>query len=348
MGNRELLERLKAERHLEHADFVTLLSTWTKEDRSYAQILAEATSDRYFHHGVYTRGIVEFTNHCKNDCLYCGIRRDNREVGRYRLDEKTILECCRAGYAIGYRTFVLQGGEDPFFSDAVMVPIVRAIRETFPDCAITLSLGERTKGSYRLLKEAGADRYLLRHESADCLHFARLHPPSQILSTRIACLHELKELGYQTGAGMMVGSPYQSVDNLASDMDFLFALQPQMVGIGPFIPHHQTPFRDFPSGSVELTLFLLSLLRLMLPSSMLPSTTALGTVEVDGRLKGIQAGANVIMMNLSPFATRKEYLLYDHKRETDSTRLTSIADLERLLAPIGYHALSARGDHKDA
>jgi biotin synthase len=345
MKNNILIDRLSESHILTHEEYVQLLSSWNEEDRAYAREKAESYSDLSFHHQVYVRGIVEFSNYCRNDCLYCGIRRSNKDLERYRLDEETILSCCEAGHGIGYRTFVLQGGEDMGYSDRLMAHTIHAIKERFPDSAITLSLGERPPESYLLFKEAGADRYLLRHESADSAHFAKLHPASQVLSTRMACLHTLKRLGFQTGAGMMVGSPYQSADNLATDMEFLQSFRPEMVGMGPFIPHHCTPLRDFPAGSVPLTLFLLSLVRLMLPSAMIPATTALGTVEADGRLKGIQAGANVIMMNLSPFSTRKDYLLYDQKRETNDRRLTSVQELDDKLRTIGYRALSARGDY---
>ncbi|MDD2232320.1 MAG: [FeFe] hydrogenase H-cluster radical SAM maturase HydE [Sphaerochaetaceae bacterium] len=348
MDCKNLIDKLESEKSLSSDEYGFLVSSYTEEDRLYAQKIASGIADSIFGRKVYTRGIVEFTNYCRNNCLYCGIRCANRDIERYRLDAKTILSCCNAGYDIGYRTFVLQGGEDLYYTDEMMADIIRSIKKQYSDAAITLSIGERSYESYKQFRLAGADRYLLRHESADPKHFAKLHPASQVLSTRMQCLRNLKELGFQTGAGMMVGSPYQTAGNIASDLVFIQEFKPEMVGIGPFIPHHSTPFRSFPAGSVDMTLFLLSLVRIMLPKVMLPATTALGTVESDGRLRGIQAGANVIMMNISPFETRKDYLLYDSKREIDSTHLVSVQDLDGILRPIGYSAISAKGDYNNA
>lgn len=309
--------------------------------------LAQKTAQKSFGKRIFVRGLIEFTNYCKNDCYYCGIRRSNKNAARYRLTQEEILECCRAGYGLGFRTFVLQGGEDYFYSDEDIAAIVRAIKAQHPDCAVTLSIGERSRETYALWKKAGADRYLLRHETADCAHYAKLHPAELNAKNRQNCLYTLKELGYQAGAGFMVGSPYQTAENLADDLMFLQKLRPQMIGIGPFIPHHDTPFKDEPAGSVELTLVLLAVLRLLFPHVLLPATTALGTLTPGGRLLGIKAGANVIMPNLSPLNVRGKYLLYDNKLHTGAEAAEALNELQREVASIGYRIVSARGDYTE-
>lgn len=309
--------------------------------------LAQETAQKSFGRQIFVRGLIEFTNYCKNDCYYCGIRRSNKNAARYRLTQEEILECCQAGYGLGFRTFVLQGGEDYFYSDEDIAAIVRAIKAQHPDCAVTLSIGERSRETYALWKKAGADRYLLRHETADCAHYAKLHPAELSAKNRQNCLYTLKELGYQAGAGFMVGSPYQTAENLADDLIFLQKLRPQMIGIGPFIPHHDTPFKDEPAGSVELTLVLLAVLRLLFPHVLLPATTALGTLAPGGRLLGIKAGANVIMPNLSPQNVRGKYLLYDNKLHTGAEAAEALNELQREVASIGYRIVSARGDYTE-
>lgn len=309
--------------------------------------LAQKTAQKSFGRQIFVRGLIEFTNYCKNDCYYCGIRRSNKNAARYRLTQEEILECCQAGYGLGFRTFVLQGGEDYFYSDEDIAAIVRAIKAQHPDCAVTLSIGERSRETYALWKQAGADRYLLRHETADCAHYAKLHPAELSAKNRQKCLYTLKELGYQAGAGFMVGSPYQTAENLADDLMFLQKLRPQMIGIGPFIPHHDTPFKDEPAGSVELTLVLLAVLRLLFPHVLLPATTALGTLAPGGRLLGIKAGANVIMPNLSPQNVRGKYLLYDNKLHTGAEAAEALNELQREVASIGYRIVSARGDYTE-
>ncbi len=309
--------------------------------------LAQETAQKSFGMQIFVRGLIEFTNYCKNDCYYCGIRRSNKNAARYRLTQEEILECCRAGYGLGFRTFVLQGGEDYFYSDEDIAAIVRAIKAQHPDCAVTLSIGERSRETYALWKQAGADRYLLRHETADCAHYAKLHPAELSAKNRQNCLYTLKELGYQAGAGFMVGSPYQTAENLADDLMFLQKLRPQMIGIGPFIPHHDTPFKNETAGSVELTLVLLAVLRLLFPHVLLPATTALGTLAPGGRLLGIKAGANVIMPNLSPQNVRGKYLLYDNKLHTGAEAAEALNELQREVASIGYRIVSARGDYTE-
>ena len=299
---------------------------------------------KYYGNRVYIRGLIEFTNYCKNNCYYCGIRRDNRHVNRYRLSGEEILSCCREGYALGYRTFVLQGGEEPYYTDERMCRLIREIKERHPDCAVTLSVGEKEKETYRRFREAGADRYLLRHETADEEHYRRLHPPDMLLSRRKQCLYDLKELGYQVGAGFMVGSPGQTLANLADDLVFLAGLQPEMAGIGPFIPHHDTRYRDEKAGSVEMTIYLLSVIRILLPKVLLPATTALGTMDAHGREKGLLAGANVIMPNLSPEKNRKDYSLYDNKISIGEEAAQSIAALKKRVESVGSQVVTDRGD----
>ena len=297
-----------------------------------------------FGRAIYLRGLIEFTNYCRNDCCYCGIRRSNRNCERYRLSEEQILACCGQGYALGFRTFVLQGGEDMAYSDADICRVVAGIKERWPDCAVTLSIGERPKKSYRAWFDAGADRYLLRHETADPAHYARLHPPELSLKNRMRCLYDLREIGYQVGAGMMLGAPYQTTDNLVTDLRFLQELQPDMIGVGPFIPHRDTPFRDEPAGTLAQTLRMLGVLRLMFPEVLLPATTALGTIDPRGREKGILAGANVVMPNLSPADVRGKYLLYDGKICTGDEAAECRACLDGRIRAIGYEPVVSRGD----
>ena len=311
---REVAEYFIENRDLTKEEFRELIGC-AEDPETVRELANEAVRIRkqYYGDGVYTRGLIEFTNYCRNDCYYCGIRRGNLRARRYRLTKEEILECCAGGYELGFRTFVLQGGEDRWFTDERTADIIRAIRSGYPDCAITLSMGERSYECYRMWKEAGADRYLLRHETADEAHYGMLHPSEMSLAVRKMCLYDLKLLGYQVGAGFMVGSPGQTADCMAEDLVFLKELQPHMVGIGPFIPHHDTAFAKEPAGSVELTLFLLSVIRILLPKVLLPATTALGTLDQKGREKGLAAGANVLMPNLSPLKNRKQYELYDNK-----------------------------------
>ncbi len=342
----ELIDKLQREHDLADAEFAVLIENTDEQVREYLHEKARAVREQHYGRKVYIRGLIEYSNYCKNDCLYCGIRRSNRNAERYRLSKEEILQCCEAGYDLGFRTFVLQGGEDPHFTDERMVDIVSTIRRAYPDCAITLSLGERGKESFEKLYAAGANRYLLRHETADACHYALLHPKEMALQTRMENLRALKAIGYQTGAGMMIGSPGQSTGSLIKDLRFLQDLQPQMVGIGPFIPHHDTPFKDEKAGTVELTLTMLSIVRLMLPSVLLPATTALGTIDGDGRIKGMNAGCNVVMPNLSPSDYRAKYLLYDNKIATGDEAAESLASLRRHMSAAGYEVVTDRGDHK--
>lgn len=319
----------------------------TTDDRDTIQYLfdrAHATAQQYFGNKIFMRGLIEISNHCKNDCLYCGIRRSQKDVHRYRLTKEEILDCCEQGYALGFRTYVMQGGEDGWFTDDRMCDIVATIRQQYPDCAITLSLGERSHESYQRLFEAGANRYLLRHETADPAHYALLHPAEMSFENRMRCLQDLKSIGYQVGCGFMVGSPYQTVHTLLKDLQFISNLRPQMVGIGPFIPASNTPFHDRPAGSVETTLRLLSIIRLLLPPVLLPATTALGTLHPRGRELGILAGANVVMPNLSPRAHRKDYSLYDNKLCTGDEAAECRVCLDRRIRTTGSQLVVDRGD----
>ena len=347
MNNQELIRKLNQEHSLSMAEWEQLFENYSKEDVTYAMELARNIAVEKFGKKIYFRGIIEFTNYCKCDCFYCGIRKSNRECQRYRLELSDILACCAAGYENGFRTFVLQGGEDVWFHDERMCEIVRTIKKEYPDCAVTLSLGERSFESYKVLKEAGAERYLLRHETADAEHFGVLHPSYQTLESRMECLKHLKVLGYQTGCGIMVGTPGQSVKTLAKDMKFMEEFQPAMIGVGPFLPHKDTPLKDETNGSVELTLYILALCRIMLPNVLLPATTALGTVEAEGRKQGVLAGCNVVMPNLSPLSVRKKYMLYDEKAGTDISAAQGIAILRKQMDEIGYEVVVGRGDAYD-
>ena len=344
MTNKNLIDKLNTKKELEKEEWICLISSYTDEDRVYAAKLAREITDRIFGKNIYLRGLIEISNICKNDCLYCGIRKSNTCVSRYRMTKEEILECAENGYKAGFRTLVLQGGEDGFFSDDILVDIVAEIRTLCPDAAITLSLGERTYDSYKRLFSAGANRYLLRHETATDSHYRLLHPENLMLKNRLECLYNLKEIGFQTGCGMMIGSPYQTPEHLAEDMLFLHSFRPHMIGIGPFLPAKNTPFEKEKSGTLNDTLFFLSLCRIMLPEVRLPATTALGTIDEKGREKGIFAGANVIMPNISPTQNRKNYSLYDNKIGTTDTAKDSKAKVDRMLLEIGFSAPCVRGD----
>ncbi len=339
-----IIDTLETERILTREEFITLLTDYREEDAEYAKEKASKTAKQFFDNKVYTRGLIEFTNYCKNDCYYCGIRRSNTNVKRYRLSEEEILSCCEQGYELGFRTFVLQGGEDLRYTDEDMIGIISSIKKNYPDCALTLSIGEKSYESFAAYYEAGADRYLLRHETADETHYRKLHPDSLSLQVRKQCLRDLKTIGYQVGTGFMVGSPGQTAECLAEDLLFIKELSPAMVGIGPYLPHHDTPFAGEKQGSMELTLFLISILRLMIPNALIPATTALGTIHPLGREKGILSGANVVMPNLSPVTVRKQYELYDNKICTGDEAAECKFCLQNRMNKIGYEIITARGD----
>ena len=345
MNNLSIIEQLKTTHTATRDELIILLKSITEAERETLREAAQQTANAVFGNKIYIRGLVEISSICKRDCYYCGLRRSNANAVRYRLTPEQILSCCDQGYALGFRTFVLQGGEDGFFTDEVVCAIVREIKRRYPDCAVTLSLGERGEESFRRLYAAGADRYLLRHETADLTHYAKLHPDSMSGAARQRQLFALKQIGYQTGAGFMVGSPYQTAENLADDLLFLKELQPQMCGIGPFIPHKDTDFRDFSQGSLELTLTLLAVIRLMHPRILLPATTALGTIHPQGRELGILHGANVVMPNLSPVEHRKDYAIYDNKICTGDESAACIRCLSLRMQHIGYKIVTERGDY---
>ncbi len=308
--------------------------------------IALKTKQKYYSNKIFARGLIEFTSICKNNCYYCGIRADNKNAARYRLSKDEILSCCNIGHELGFSTFVLQGGEDSNYSDKEICDIIYSIKSRYPDCAVTLSIGEKTKESYKAYRSSGADRYLLRHETANNEHYKKLHPKCMSLDSRKQCLYNLKELGFQTGAGFMVGSPYQTYENLSEDLIFLKELQPEMIGIGPFIPHKDTQFKDFQPGSINLTLTMIAMTRLMLPEALIPSTTALASLDPkNGRIRGFMAGANVVMPNLSPDEHKGKYSLYDNKLSTGNEAAQSIEILKREIESSGNILDMSRGDH---
>ena len=340
---RELIDKLKLNKTLSDDELRLLIEA---ADDDYLFESAAMVRKEIYSNYVYIRGLIEISNYCKNDCYYCGIRRSNANADRFRLSKEQIIECCKNGYELGFRTFVLQGGEDGYFTDEVVCDIVKTIKGNHPDCAVTLSLGEKPYSSYKAFYDAGADRYLLRHETACKDHYSKLHPSSMSLDNRKECLFNLKKIGFQTGSGFMVGSPYQTTENIVKDLRFLQELQPAMIGIGPYITHKDTPFNNMQSGSLELTLKLISILRLMFPTALIPATTALGTMKCDGRERGIMAGANVVMPNLSPLNTRKLYEIYDNKLCSDEEAAESLDKLKQSIKSIGYKVVVDRGDYK--
>ncbi|MBD5087712.1 MAG: [FeFe] hydrogenase H-cluster radical SAM maturase HydE [Clostridiales bacterium] len=346
MRIKELITNLGRNEKLEREEFRWILTEIKEQEIEWIKKRARNIADEVYGKNIYLRGLIECSNYCKNDCYYCGIRCSNKSVNRYRLNRKEILECCKEGYELGFRTFVIQGGEDPYYTDNRLVEIIANIKSNFPECAITLSLGERDRESYRRLKEAGADRYLLRHETANPEHYAKLHPDKMSWKYRRQCLYWLKELGYQVGCGFMVGTPYQTVDDLVEELFFLKEIEPQMIGIGPFLSHRETPFRKEKNGSLTMTLLLLSLIRIMHKRVLLPATTALATLDANGRELGILAGANVLMPNLSPVSQREKYTLYDGKVCMGDEAAECRMCLEKRLENIGYHSVVDRGDSK--
>ena len=340
-----LIEKLEKTHRLNGDELLALLHGYTPETQKILAQKALAERQRVYSDRVCIRGLIEFTNYCKNDCYYCGIRCSNAKAQRYRLTEEEILHACQAGYTLGLHSFVLQGGEDPIWAPDRLADLIDRIKSRYPDCALTLSVGEHPRQVYALWKEAGADRYLLRHETADADHYRQLHPKRQSLENRMQCLQDLKDLGYQVGCGFMVGSPGQGMEQLVKDLLFLQEFKPHMVGVGPFIPQKDTPFGQQPGGSVEKTLYLLSIIRLLLPDVLLPATTALGTLHPQGRELGLLAGANVCMPNLSPGAVRKKYALYDNKLSDGPEAAESLNALCRRLEAIHCLPDLSRGDH---
>lgn len=344
---KKLVDKLRENKILTKEELIALIQC-DKDTQQYLNEQANLVRIENYGNEIYLRGLIEFSNYCKQDCYYCGIRKSNTNCQRYRLSLEDIMECCKEGDALDFRTFVLQGGEDPWFTDDRMCEIVSEIRKNYPDCAITLSLGEKSRESYQRFFDCGADRFLLRHETANDEHFAKLHPEKQTLKSRMKCLQDLKEIGYQVGCGFMVGSPYQTVENLTEDLLFIKEFNPQMVGIGPFIPHCDTPFKNFEKGDLDTVLKLLSIIRLMIPKVLLPATTALATIDNKGREKGILAGANVVMPNLSPLSVRKKYMLYDDKICTGDESAQCRRCLEGRINSVGCTVAKTRGDSKNS
>ncbi len=345
--NIELIDRLRKEHTLERGQMRELLTTLTDDEAEYLFHQAQEVCRSVYGNVIFLRGLIEFSSYCRNNCYYCGIRRGNKKASRYRLSREQILSCAQEGYKLGFRTIVLQSGEDLWYSDSEICSIIKSIKDAHPDVAVTLSIGEKSTGSYRLYRQAGADRYLLRQETSDPQHYRMLHPEEMTIENRKRCLDDLKKLGYQTGCGIMVGTPGQSVEHVLEDLYYMYEFRPQMVGIGPFLPHSDTPFAGEKKGSVRQTLILLSVIRLMLPSVLLPATTALGTADADGREKGILAGANVVMPNLSPSGVRGKYLLYDGKISSGEEAAQSVELLKERLARIGYRTEVSRGDWRE-
>ena len=343
---KKIIDQLAQNQNLTKEEFKQLLENRNPENSSYLLEKAKMVRDANFGNEIYLRGLIEFTNYCKNDCFYCGIRRSNANTSRYRLTKEEIMSCCENGYGLGFRTFVLQGGEDSGFTHESMVDLVKTIRKQFPDCAITLSIGEKTYEEYLDYYQAGANRYLLRHETANAIHYGKLHPEQLSSENRQECLRNLKKIGYQVGTGIMVGSPYQTIDHLVEDLLFIKELEPEMVGLGPFIPHKDTQFAEFPAGSEEETLYLIGIVRLLLPHALIPATTALGTIDAKGREKGVLAGANVLMPNLSPIGVREKYALYDNKICTGEEAAECNECLRRRMESIGYQVVDKRGDYQ--
>lgn len=341
---KEMVHELIQKGDTSDAVFLALLRTEEYDETLRRE--ADRIRREQYGEDVYIRGLIEFTNYCKNNCYYCGIRHGNKKVARYRLSKNEILDCCKEGYLLGFRTFVLQGGEDPYYTDEILCDIVGSIRREFPDCAITLSAGERSRESYQALFDAGANRYLLRHETADEEHYGKLHPESMSLAQRKECLFALKEIGFQVGSGFMVGSPYQTPETILKDIRFLQGLKPDMIGIGPYLTHQDTPFCEFENGSFVLTLRLVSLMRILFPWALIPSTTALGTIRPDGRERGLQSGANVVMPNLSPTGVRKLYTLYENKIHTDAEAAQSLELLKEKVVSAGYRVVTDIGNVK--
>lgn len=340
---KKILDKLFLQNNAEEDELIKLIHSSEYDEYLFSK--ASQMRKKYYGDNIYIRGLIEISSYCKNDCYYCGIRASNKYAQRFRLMPEQILSCCDKGYELGFRSFVLQGGEDVFYTDKLICSIVSSIKEKYPDCAVTLSMGEKNAESYLSYRRAGADRYLLRHETANSIHYGKLHPKNMSLKNRKECLFNLKKAGFQVGAGFMVGSPFQTMENLIEDLRFLQELQPEMIGIGPFISHKDTSFSQYGNGSAELTLRMIAIIRLMFPAVLLPATTALATLLPDGRERGIKAGANVLMPNLSPVETREKYSLYDNKIHSGEEAAESLKYLKQKISSAGCNIPINRGDY---
>ena len=343
---KELIERLASEHTLDASTMVLLLHCAAHDTATLTLLrdTAVRTAQEQFGLGIYIRGLIELSSHCHRDCLYCGLRRSNSTAERYRLTQEEVLACCEEGYRLGFRTFVLQAGEDATHTDDWLEALIAEIRSRYPEAAITLSLGERSEASYLRLRQAGADRYLLRHEAANEKLYTSLHPHGRGLQHRLACAEALQRAGYQVGLGMMIGVKGQTIGHIVEDLKLMERMRPEMVGIGPFIPHPSTPLGSEPAGALGLTLATLAIARLLLPQALIPSTTALATLTPTGRLEGILSGANVVMPNLSPSDVRAKYAIYENKASWGAEAAEGLAALEAELSSIGYHIDYTRGD----
>ncbi len=346
MQTQRWIDTLAEQGRIPREGYRALLQSSDLEEAEYLFERARERAQANFGREVYIRGLIEITNRCRNNCYYCGIRASNREVERYAMSQEEILESCHHGYSLGFRTFVFQGGEDARMSDEWIVDTVAMVRQRYPDVAITLSLGERTREVYQQFFDAGANRYLLRHESRNAAHYSLLHPSNMTIESRVEALEALKVVGFQVGTGIMVGTPQQRIEHIIEDIAFIENFKPEMIGIGPFIPHHATPFAQHKAGSVELTLRLIAIFRLMHPKALIPSTTALATLVEDGRERGILAGANVVMPNVSPNYARGNYQLYDNKVAFGAESAEGLSRLSERLSAIGYSINYGRGDYK--
>lgn len=343
----DIIGKLKSGKQVERDVWHYLLTSLDKAQKETLYRCAADIAVSNFGHGIFIRGLIEISSYCKNNCYYCGLRCSNNEAQRYRLSKDEILDCCRKGASLGFNTFVLQGGEDPMQNDEWIIDVVSSIKKELPDKAVTLSVGERNSETYRAFRKAGADRYLLRHETRNETHYSLLHPETMSATKRRNCLFELKNAGFQTGSGMMIGSPYQTTENLIDDILFLEELQPQMIGIGPFIPAKGTPFENSSQGTTDMTVLMIALLRLRFPKALIPATTALATIDEKGREQAILAGANVVMPNLSPCNVRKKYSIYNKKLSTGSEAAEQLQLLNAKLNTIGYHINYNRGDYNN-
>ena len=342
---KNIIDFLSETHHLTEEEYLFLIKNRNEETASYLRQKADEVRKEVYNNKIFIRGLIEISNICKNDCFYCGIRSSSKNCDRYKLSEEDILSCCENGYKLGFRTFVLQGGEGVFSAD-IISDIVKKVKEKYPDCAVTLSLGEYQKSDYEKMKNAGADRYLLRHETICKEHYEKLHPQNMSYDNRLRCLKDLKDIGFQVGSGFLVGSPYQSEDIIAKEFKFIEEFSPEMCGIGPFIPQKDTPFKNEKSGTAEETAYYLSIIRLIKPNILLPATTALGTIKDGGRELGVLSGANVLMPNLSPERERKKYALYDNKLSTGVESAEQIENLKKQIKNIGYEIVIDKGDIK--
>jgi biotin synthase len=316
---------------------------WLKaDDAAELFAMADDIRKRYFKDEVHIRGIIEFSNYCMKNCFYCGLRRDNKTIERYRISEDEIIDTALKAGELGYKTILLQSGEDGGYTIEGLCAIIKRIRSNL-DCAITLSLGEKSFDEYRSLRDAGADRYLLRFETSDRGLFNKLKPDSSY-ENRLDCIKNLKKLGFQVGSGFMVGLPGQTYEILADDILLLRELDLDMIGIGPFLSHHNTPLGNSASGTLDLTLRALAIIRILMPDVHIPATTAMGTVEKGGREKALQCGANVIMPNVTPIKYRKYYEIYPNKICIDDAPSDCRACIEGMLKSLGRAAATNKGD----